>query len=215
MFVKICGLTTPEEAASIGDLQPDAIGLNFYLRSPRGLTGEKAAEIAAETPGNVQKIGVFVDQTPAEINKLAEQATLDVVQLHGDYEPEDVLQLDSRPFIWVYRLGAEGLAPLKAACERFTKLERLPLACLIDARVPGLYGGSGHTVDWPALATNYDTETLPPLLLAGGLHAENVAEAISTVRPWGVDVASGVESDGRKDLDKCRRFLTNARNALS
>jgi len=213
MFVKICGLTTTEEAAQIGALQPDAVGLNFYARSPRGLTGEKAAEIAAAVPPGVLKVGVFVDQTPAEIDILAEKCGLDLVQLHGDYTPEIVQQLNSERFIWVHRLGAEGLAPLQVACQQFAELGRTPEACLIDARVPGLYGGSGHTVDWPALADSYDVTSLPPLLLAGGLHAENVAEAIRVVKPWGVDVASGVETDGRKNLAKCQSFMQNARNA--
>ncbi|MCA8985244.1 MAG: phosphoribosylanthranilate isomerase [Planctomycetaceae bacterium] len=215
MWIKICGITRTDEAARVAELLPDAIGLNFHARSPRCVDETVAREICALLPEKPLKVGVFVEQSPKEIQSIAQRTGLDLVQLHGDYTPDQTMELRDVPFIWVYRLGGEGLQPLRQSLEEFAARGVKPFACLIDARVPGMYGGSGETVDWPRLASEYDTQNFPPLILAGGLNAENVAEAVRTVNPWGIDVASGVETAGRKDPRKCQQFLEQARKSAA
>jgi len=213
MWIKICGLRTPDEAPDVAAAAPDAIGLNFYSRTPRFVTEDTAAAISKQIPPDIQRVGVFVDTTPEEIDTLADRLQLDHVQLHGDYTAGDAGKLAHRSVIWVHRLGADGLDPLRRELEELAAQDVKPFACLIDARVPGQFGGSGVTVDWPALASGYDREAFPPLILAGGLVPENIAEAIAAVQPWGVDTASGVEQDGRKHRELVANFVRNARGA--
>ncbi len=213
MWIKICGLRSPEEAPDVAAAAPDAIGLNFYRKTPRFVTEETAAAISDQIPSNIARVGVFVDTPPEEIDALADRLRLDHVQLHGDYTAADAGKLSHRSVIWVHRLGAEGLDPLRLELEQLAEQGVNPFACLIDARVPGQFGGSGVTVDWPALASGYDREAFPPLILAGGLVPENVSEAIAAVHPWGVDTASGVEEKGLKSRDLVDTFVRNARSA--
>lgn len=216
MWVKICGVRDEKTAEQICQLAPDAIGLNFYSGSPRAVSREIARRIAALTGNRVQRVGVFVNHSIDEVESLAEECRLDAVQLHGDESPEFLSEVCSRlrgvSVFRAWRMDGEsldGLALQLAACDGY------PLAgCLIDSRVAGAYGGTGHAVPWNVLVRIYPSGSWPPLILAGGLHADNVAEAIRLVRPWGVDVASGVESaPGVKDLELIRRFISNARAA--
>lgn len=211
MWIKICGLKTASEARQISELKPDAIGLNFYSGSKRGISPETAREICREIPDSVSKVGVFVDQTPSEILEIAESVGLDYVQLHGDYRPVEIRQLKRHPFIWVHRLKQGGMRLLEQELAEIAQAGSAPFACLVDACVEGQYGGSGQTVDWDQLANSYDSENWPALILAGGLVPENVSEAIRIVSPFGVDVASGVETNVSKDLEKCRQFISQAR----
>ncbi|WP_339743933.1 phosphoribosylanthranilate isomerase [uncultured Rubinisphaera sp.] len=214
MWIKICGIRSVQDAEVVSRFQPAAIGLNFYQKSPRSVTRELAREIIRNIPDPIERVGVFVDQTPAEIAEIANELSLTHVQLHGDYLPEHLVALKKHSIIWVYRMGREGITPLLSQLDSLQQNQISVTACLIDARVPGLYGGSGQTVDWESLVREYDQEKLPKLILAGGLVPENIAEAISMVNPWGVDVASGVERDDRKDAHLIEQFLMNATSAV-
>ncbi|MBL4886229.1 MAG: phosphoribosylanthranilate isomerase [Planctomycetaceae bacterium] len=207
MWVKICGFTNLEDVQAVASEEFHAIGLNFYRQSPRYVSDERARQIAAGVNASVSKVGVFVDATPDEIRRIFNLVSLDYVQLHGDYSIDDAITLRDLPIIWVHRLGPDGLAELESELEQLAEAEVFPEACLIDARVKGSWGGSGQVVDWDRLATEYNFESWPRLILAGGLVPENVAQAIQKVHPWGVDVASGVEQDGKKSARLVHAFM--------
>ena len=216
MWVKICGIKDELTAEAVCRLSPDAIGLNFHPQSPRSVTQVMATRIAKLVPDEVLRVGVFVNRAVSEIEDLANQCRLDQIQLHGDESPDQIAELRSRlpciPVIRAWRMAGESLADLEehlAAC-RASGIELS--GCLIDSRVPGAYGGTGHTVAWDALSQVYRRDAWPPLILAGGLTPDNVADAIRSTQLWGVDVASGVESAlGVKDIELVRRFIANAR----
>lgn len=213
MWIKICGITDPSLARAVAACGPDAIGLNFFARSPRCISLGRAAQIVAELPDSVEPIGLFVNHSTAEILRNARTLGLRTVQLHGD-EPAAVaaeLEQAGLEIIRAFRVGGEGLAPVAAALAELRSLRVELRACLIDARVEGSYGGTGHRAPWEILSADWRCEW-PPLVLAGGLRPENVAEAIATVGPWGVDTASGVEAaPGQQDLDAVRAFIQAAR----
>jgi indole-3-glycerol phosphate synthase/phosphoribosylanthranilate isomerase len=207
--VKICGITTRQDALAAVDAGADILGFNFYPRSKRYIPPEKCVRIVsflAQYTARVQLVGVFVNATRAEIEAIADDCHLDLVQLSGDEPPEFLQALGPRTFKGIRPTSLEE-AQTDAA--RFARAA--PPALLIDTHQPGAYGGTGHTGDWSlarALAEQY------PILLAGGLTPENVAAAVAQVRPWGVDVASGVESSpGKKDTKKILAFVRAARNS--
>jgi len=210
MWVKICGFTTLEEARAVAAEKIDAIGLNFYRPSSRYVSLGNATQIAACFDGTISKVGVFVDSSAEQIRRIYETVPLDFIQLHGDYSIEDAIELRDLPIIWVHRMGNDGLAELKEELQQLKQANVKLNACLVDARVPGEWGGSGQQVDWKKLVIEYDFETWPRLILAGGLVPENIAQAVQQVHPWGVDVASGVEQGGRKSLEKIQDFLQQA-----
>lgn len=212
--IKICGVTKPEDAVAALQAGADMIGLNFYSQSARYVSPEKAARIAAEVP---QTTGVFVNATADEIHRTVEQVGLDWIQLHGDETPELVAEIQSQlPLIRVQFLGKHGLQGIAEDVAACTELGRPPRAVLVDATVEGEYGGTGKTADWPALANHREVMEKVPLVLAGGLQAENVAAAIATVQPDAVDTASGVESSpGVKDTQKMQSFIRNAKAAFA
>ncbi|MEK6262391.1 MAG: phosphoribosylanthranilate isomerase [Planctomycetota bacterium] len=216
MWVKICGITDERTAEAVCGLSPDAIGLNFHPQSPRSVTQVVAARIAKLVPDEVLRVGVFVNRAAAEIEDLAKECRLDQVQLHGDESPEQIAEVRSRlpniPVVRAWRMAGDSLADLEAHLSACGTLGIELAGCLIDSRVPGAYGGTGHTVAWDALARAYRRDSWPPLILAGGLTSDNVAEAIRSTQPWGVDVASGVESaPGVKNIELVRQFIANAR----
>ena len=218
MWVKICGITDVATAAAVIELAPDAIGLNFYAASPRCVSPVEAVRMGRLLPRGVTRVGVFVNHTVNEIEDLVKDCLLDQIQLHGDESPDQLAVLRSRlpqvPLIRAWRMAGESLADLEEYLKACQELNVSLAACLIDARVAGVYGGSGHTVAWDALARVYPRNTWPPLILAGGLTPDNAADAVCVTQPWGVDVASGVESQpGVKDLKLVRRFIANARSA--
>lgn len=218
MWVKICGVRDEATAERICQLSPDAIGLNFYSGSPRNVSREIATRIADVTGAAVQRVGVFVNQSASEIEDLVGACRLDAIQLHGDETAADISSIAGRlpgiRFYRAWRMEGESLAGLGEHLADCRARGNVPVGCLIDARVQGAYGGTGQVVPWAALAREYQRDVWPPLVLAGGLTDQNVMAAIRAVRPWGVDVASGVESaPGVKDLDLVRQFLKNARNA--
>ncbi len=211
--IKICGITNAADARTAVNAGADSIGLNFYPKSPRYLADATEIErIRLELPAHVQSVGVFVNETWAQACAIATQHRINIIQMHGDaHEP-----VSRFPFgrIDAFRVGDErDLKAIQDFLAKAADVNQLPSGIIVDANVPGQYGGTGHKPPWSLLA---DFRPGVKWLLAGGLVPENVAEAIRLVRPDGVDVASGVESaPGRKDADKLRRFIDNARNAAS
>jgi phosphoribosylanthranilate isomerase len=201
-IIKICGIKTLKDALAAIDAGADYLGFNFYPKSVRFIEKESCAEITSvlkkEHP-NIKLVGVFVNFSVDEVKNILETCSLDLAQLHGDETPQIFAQLAPRVF-----KAFRGIPSDVTGYER----NQAP-ALLVDAAVKGVYGGSGVTADWSAaaeLAKRY------PLLLAGGLTSENVADAVRQVKPWGVDVASGVEaSAGEKDPSKLKAFVQAVR----
>jgi phosphoribosylanthranilate isomerase len=197
--VKICGVTRLEDALAAVRLGADAIGFNFWPRSKRYLPPADARAIVRRLPTFVSAVGVFVDPTRDEVRKAADAAGIVLAQLHGDETPELCLEMPL-PVLKAIRVGdARSLLQIASYEVR---------GFVLDTPSPG-YGGSGRVFDWSLVA---DVAREMPVVLAGGLTPENVAEAVRTVRPWAVDVASGVESaPGVKDEQKMRRFIEAAK----
>jgi phosphoribosylanthranilate isomerase len=199
VFVKICGTTSEEDALLAVAMGADAIGFNF-APSPRQIAPQIAADIAKRLPPEVLTVGIFRDQSPQRVVEIMETAGLRAAQLHGHETPEQTAWVHRRvrTVIKVFAAGDRAIAD--AASYGADIL-------MLDAATPG----SGQVFDWRL------AEGVPPghrLLLAGGLDPDNVADAIAQVRPWGVDVATGVESaPGKKDLRKLRAFITAAKDA--
>jgi phosphoribosylanthranilate isomerase len=212
--VKICGVTSAAEAVACAESGVDWIGINFHPPSPRCVNSAQAAAIVACLPPSVSAVGVFVDRPFTEVAELASSIGLRIVQLHGRESPEVVGLLRPLQVVKAFRLDSYAAwAGVVDYLAQAATLGCLPDAVLIDAYVPGKPGGTGHTIDADLL------DGRPPLdhlILAGGLTPENVAEHIRRVRPWMVDVASGVESaPGRKDLNKVAAFVRAAKLASS
>ncbi len=203
MKVKICGITHREDALLAAELGADALGFIFYPASKRAVTREVAAQICRELPPFVARVGVFVNAGADEIRKAVSACRLTAVQFHGEETPAFCRQFTDVAAIKVLRVrDASGLA---GAAEYEVD------ALLLDTYTDALPGGTGQTFDW-SLAVQAK-QFGRPVILSGGLTPENVREAIATVQPYAVDVASGVESrPGRKDADKLRRFITACRN---
>jgi phosphoribosylanthranilate isomerase len=211
--VKICGITSAADASQAARLGADAVGLNFYEHSPRTVSPSEATAILRALPPFVEPIALFVNQPLRTVfqilNNLGGMRTF---QWHG--HPHELA--DTFPFrrIPAFPVGdRDSLLQIERYLETARGLGQLPAAILVDAQVAGQYGGTGRCAPWELLA-GFQAEV--PLILAGGLTPENVAEAIRVVRPYAVDVASGVESSpGRKDPEKMRRFLDSAREAAA
>ncbi len=213
--VKICGVTTADDARMIADSGADAVGLNFYRESSRFVEDVAAEKIVAALPSAVRRIGVFVNEPPADVRRRVERLALDAVQLHGDEPPEILDELQGLSIIRAFRLG-DSLEPIEQFVHMAEQRSRQLAMVLVDSRRQGQYGGTGETADWNLVAKHGDHPRWPPLVLAGGLTAKNVAEAIRRVRPTAVDTASGVESSpGQKDRWRVRAFVQAAREALS
>jgi phosphoribosylanthranilate isomerase len=213
--IKICGITDPADGRQAALLGADAVGLNFYAPSPRAVDRARAEAILRELPPFVTPVGIFVNQPLEEIiaQTLAPlRGALRTVQTYG----ENSEVADCFPYRLIPAFPVRDRQSLEAIMhylDRCRAGRALPAAVLVDAHVPGQYGGTGRTSPWELLA---DFRPGVPLLLAGGLTPENVAEAVRIARPDGVDVASGVElAPGRKDLDRMRRFIGNAREAAA
>jgi len=196
MMVKICGITNLEDGLAAAEAGAAALGFNFYRRSPRYIGPEDAARLAEALPAGVWKVGVFVNEPPADILRIRALVGLDVVQLHGD-EPRDQWPRQSR--LWRAIRVDETFDP---ALLEAPEVE----AFLLDAPSGEAYGGTGTRFDWKRAVRAGGR-----VILAGGLDEENVVEAIRTVRPWGVDACSRLEAaPGRKDRPKMVRFIRAA-----
>jgi phosphoribosylanthranilate isomerase len=212
--VKICGVTNLKDAQLAAEAGADAIGLNFYAASPRCCPLERAQEIVAWLPAQVCKVGVFVNAPAAEIRRLAEDLSLDLVQLHGDEPPEFLRELAPLAIMRAVRV-ADDLAPVGEYLNACHRLMAPPRLLLVDRACGDRYGGTGRSLDWNWLAQNRARFHGLPLVLAGGLNPDNVAAAIAAVRPWAVDVASGVESSpGTKSPELVKRFVAAATTAF-
>jgi phosphoribosylanthranilate isomerase len=196
--IKICGIKTLPDALAAIEVGVGYLGFNFYPKSVRFIEKEACAAITSvlkrEHP-QIKLVGVFVNSSVEEVRNILETCSLDLAQLHGDETPEMLKQLVPRAF--------KAFRDVPENVEAYAR-DEAP-ACLIDASVKGSYGGTGVIADWSAaaeLAKRY------PLLLAGGLTPDNVADAVRQVQPWGVDVASGVEAGpGSKDAGKMKAFV--------
>lgn len=204
--IKICGIKTLQDALAAIDAGADYLGFNFYPKSVRFIEKLTCAEITSvlkkEYP-HITLVGVFVNSSVEEVKDILNTCSLDLAQLHGDETIEMVKSLDEKAF--------KAFRAVPESMDGFARQDAPAL--LVDAVVKGAYGGTGVTADWNGaaeLAKKY------PLLLAGGLTPENVAEAVRRVKPWGVDVASGVESaPGEKDAYKMKAFVQAARRLVS
>jgi phosphoribosylanthranilate isomerase len=215
---KICGVTTTADAEILASAECDAIGLNFYRQSPRYVSPEQGREIGQGL--SLVRVGVFVNSGESELREIAETADLDYVQLHGDEPPELIAELQGFQLIpgfqviRAFRCKDEGLEPIISYLAECERLAALPSAILLDAYSPNAYGGTGEVIDWSSIKA-LRTEIAPKIaiVLAGGLTAGNVAEAIRAGVPDGVDTASGVESEpGIKDETQVNDFIKNAKN---
>ncbi len=201
--VKICGVRTPEEAEAATAAGADALGFNFWPESPRYVPPDEAARIIARLPAFINSIGVFVNEDLNRVREIASQVGLNAVQLHGEETPRYCLELNNTKVIKAFRIG-EGF-------DLDTIGDYSVSAILLDAKVEGQYGGTGRRFSW-YLAI--EAKRLAPVILAGGITIDNVAEAITFVRPFAIDVCSGVESEpGRKDLNKMKDFMKEVARA--
>jgi phosphoribosylanthranilate isomerase len=202
--IKICGIKNVNDALAAMEAGADLIGFNFYPKSPRHIDVGICRDIMSvmRRYGHITYVGVFVNASVEEIRATMDTCGLALAQLHGDETSEMLNVLDGRAF--------KAFRGVPSDISGFTR-DGSP-AMLVDAAVKGVYGGSGVTADWSAaaeLAKKY------PLLLAGGLTPENVADAVRQVKPWGVDVASGVESEpGRKDAAKMSAFVKAVKQTM-
>ncbi len=214
--VKICGITMAVDALAAAQAGADAVGLNFFAGSKRFVTLERAREIVEPLPPRVAKVGVFVNAEEDAVRQTFESLGLDAVQLHGDEPPEFLARLADLPLLRAFRLDARGFEPVDAYLAVCADLGALPRMILLDAHVPGRYGGTGARLDWRALGTAVASADRPPIALAGGLTPGNVATAIHAARPAAVDTAGGVEyAPGKKDHTLLAAFVAAARAAFA
>lgn len=209
-MIKICGITTLEDALEALAAGADILGFNFYPHSPRYISPtvcQAVVRAVREAHPWAILVGVFVNAPAAQVLDTLDTCGLDLAQLSGDEPPEILEQLGERAFKAFRPRSQDELESLL----RIYPLRREGPAALVDAMKPGLYGGSGQMANWRAAAW---LAQRAPILLAGGLTPENVAMAIAQVQPWGVDVASGVEAaPGRKDKIRLRAFVQQVRKA--
>lgn len=195
--VKICGVRSLEDAEASIEYGADALGFNFWPKSPRYIAPEAARSIIEKLSPLVSCIGVFVNEAPERVIDIASYTRINAAQLHGDESPEYCLQVSNLKMIKAFRVGTDfDLDQIK---------DYRINSVLLDTKVKNNYGGTGERFDWKIAL---EAKRFAPIILAGGLNAENVAEAINFVRPSGVDVCSGVESEpGRKDVRKIKDFM--------
>lgn len=207
--IKICGITREEDLLAAARLGADAIGLVFYPKSPRYVTPQRAAELLRALPPFVTSVGLFVNASPEEVRATLAVAPLDLLQFHGDEEPEYCTSF-GQPYLKAVRVKP-GVDLVQYAA-RYASARGL----LLDAFVEGIPGGTGLSFDWSLIPGG-----LPlPVVLSGGLDPANVQQAVERVKPWAVDVSSGVEANdgintlkGIKDAAKIAAFVQGVRNA--
>jgi phosphoribosylanthranilate isomerase len=199
--VKICGITRLQDLHAACRAGADALGFVFYEKSPRHVTRDAAAALVRELPPFVQSVGLFVNAEPAYVEAVLQAVPLDLLQFHGDETPAECARF-GRPYIKAVRVN-QDTDLLKYAAD-FDAARGL----LLDAYVPGIPGGTGERFDWRLIPANMPK----PIVLSGGLQPGNVTKAVQQVRPWAVDVSSGVEaSKGIKDPHKTAQFIAKAK----
>lgn len=202
--VKICGITNIEDAVAAAEYGADAIGFVFQPKSPRAITPETAKNIVSALPPFITTIGVFVNESKLEIERIIRYVGLNIVQLHGN-EPPDACRLNRKVIKAIRVKDLTDLEPLK----RYNVS-----AFLLDTYSPHTMGGTGQIFNWDIAV---EAKKFGRIILAGGLNHENIEEAIKWVRPYGIDVATGVESNkkGEKDHKKLKLFIEKAREAFT
>jgi len=216
-WIKICGLTNLEDALATADAGPNAVGFIFYEKSPRHIDPQTAKSIVAKLPPRLEKVGVFVHGSNAGMEKIAREVGLTGVQVHADpsvngHPPEPQLPPQFKRYVALpgkLFFGEKG-----DGLKWFLPRGRRTDAIFLDSSTERLPGGTGEVFDWKQAAPTVGLlNRMIPIVVAGGLNAENVGEAIHTLSPWGVDVSSGVEvSPGKKDPEKVRAFVQAVRN---
>ncbi|HKS12232.1 MAG TPA: phosphoribosylanthranilate isomerase [Pseudomonas sp.] len=200
---KICGITRIEDALAAAEAGADAIGFVFYAKSPRAVDVRQAREIIKALPPFVTTVGLFVNASRCELNEILEVVPLDLLQFHGDETPEDC---DGYHRPWIKALRVRPGDDLQAACQHYHNASGI----LLDTYVAGVPGGTGEAFDWSLVPERLSK----PVILAGGLSPDNVAQAIAQVRPYAVDVSGGVEqAKGIKDAAKIEAFLRAVKQA--
>jgi len=200
--IKICGITNLEDALAAADFGADALGFNFYKKSPRCIDPEKATEIIAQLPPFIMPVAVFVNEREDRVREIQAATCIQTVQFHGDESPE-FCQRFGRRVIKAFQV--KDKESLKAMAHYRVG------AFLLDSYREGMRGGTGTTFDWHLAVV---AKTFGKVILAGGLTPENVAEAVKLVQPYGVDVTGGVEKEkGIKDHAKLKKFITEVRRA--
>ncbi|MFA6121031.1 MAG: phosphoribosylanthranilate isomerase [Sideroxydans sp.] len=195
--IKICGLTREQDLHAVANSGADAIGLVFYEKSPRHVSVQQVADLMRHVPPFVTVVGLFVNPTVDYVREVLANVSLDVLQFHGE-ESSEFCQQFGKPYLKAIRVKA-GVDLVECAA-RYASAQGL----LLDAFVEGTQGGTGESFDWALIPQNLSL----PVILSGGLHAGNVAEAVKQVRPYAVDVSSGVEaSKGIKDAAKVAAFI--------
>lgn len=203
--IKICGITSVEDALAVVAAGAEALGLVFYSASPRAVSIEQAQHIALAAGPFTVVTGLFVDADPEFVHSVLTQVPLQLLQFHGD-EPVDYCSSFNRPYMKALRMRSD--LDIDAAIAAYPSASGI----LLDAYCPGVPGGTGERFDWARVPLN----SIKPLVLAGGLNPDNVSEAIKTTRVYGVDVSGGVESaPGKKDHGKITSFINNARLAAA
>lgn len=198
MEIKICGIRRDEDIEIINKYKPEYIGF-IFAPTRRYVSPEKAAELSERLNGDTKTVGVFVNEAPEKVREIAGTVNLDVVQLHGDEDEEYIKNLGADCEIWkaVRIKDGDGIPDIKGADK-----------ILLDKYTSKEYGGTGETFNWSRVG---DTKTKSPLILAGGLNKDNVAEGIKIFNPVCVDVSSAVETDGFKDEAKIKEFIEKVR----
>ncbi|MHB1285816.1 MAG: phosphoribosylanthranilate isomerase [Leptospirales bacterium] len=207
MWIKVCGITSQDDAEVVAGFSPDAIGFVFYPPSPRHVTGELARSIANVLPAGIRKVGVFVDPDWKEVERLLRMVPLDMIQWHGEPVTQELqAQLGKLGIPWIeVKKIAAGASPSLLSINPSPRASYL----LVEGFSPKSPGGNAHVWDHSLISG------IPfpvPLILSGGLNDTNVHDAIKSVRPYGVDVSSGVESSpGKKDYDRLSRFFSEVK----
>ena len=208
--IKICGITNMEDALAAAEAGADALGFVF-AESPRRVDAKAVSKIVRKLPGQIATVGVFADQSADEVFAIMDGVGLHFAQVHGDLSTPESLPMGETQWGLIRALRVACADDIQAAAS--DELTTICDAIVLDAHVEGLMGGTGQTFDWDLAI---EAQSLgKPIILAGGLTPSNVAEAIGKVHPYAVDVSSGVESSpGKKDHDKIREFVRNAREAI-
>lgn len=202
--VKICGITNPKDALSAVDAGADALGFVFYKESPRYITPEKARAIITKIPSFTTAIGVFANESQHQVEEIVSLTGIDVIQLHGDETP-DMCQYSRRVVKAIRVKTLQSLEPLKQYRDNVT-------AFLLDTYTPERLGGTGQIFNWDIAV---EAKQFGTIILAGGLTPHNIANAVERVKPYGVDVSSGVEAKkGKKDHNKMKLFIERAKSVL-